>query len=300
MPRAAFPLALALLAAAAGARADDVDDLIRRANDLRRDGQDAEALALLERGWRASPSPRVRAQMGFAAQALGRWLDADVHLRAALAAPDAWVGEHRAIVEDALRTIGRHVASFEVRCDAPGATLHVDGLDPVALPLAAPLRVAAGVVRYEVRAEGYAPTRRESQAPAAMLTRDEVVLLPPGAAGVPAASAWGPQRAVAVATSAGAAAGVGLGVAMLLVRNAAADRWNAPACLAGDRTRAENCEPDRAAAETAGAVSAAGFAAGGALAVTAAVLWLTAPSSRGARAMLCGPGANGLACGGRF
>jgi hypothetical protein len=308
MPRFALAPTLALLAIAAEVQAQSADDLVRTAVELRRAGRDAEALAALEAAWRAAPSPRVRAQMGFAEQALDRWVDADAHLREALAAPDAWVTERRAIVEEALRVVEQRVGSFDVRCTTPGATLWVEGHPAMPLPLATPLRVNAGHLAYEVRAEGYATARRETVVPAGAITRDEVVLTTTSAAATltltptATASPWGPQRTWALVTTAGAALGLGVGVAMLISRNAAADRWNDPTCLRNDRTRAENCADDRDALETAGAVSVASFVAGGALAVTATVLWLTAPSARRAQTFVCAPDgvARGVVCGGRF
>jgi hypothetical protein len=300
MLRVTLVLTVALSMASVVVHADGLDDLVQRANALRRVGRDDEALALLERAWRETSSPRIRAQMGFAAQALGRWLDADTHLRAALASPDAWVNDRRAIVEDALRTVERHIAMFDVRCEVPNAILHVEGREALALPLSEPLRMEAGVVRYEVRAEGHVPARRTSQLSAGMLTRDEVMLVPTPPSHATAGTVWHSQRVVALATTVGAAISLGVGVAALFVRNVAATRWNAAFCLRGDRTRAENCEPERVTAERAGAVSAAGFAVGAALAITAAALWLTVPSGRRTSAVLCAPSTGGLTCEGRF
>lgn len=278
MQRPVLATTLALLAVAAEARAQSADDLVRAAVELRRVGRDADALAALERAWRVAPSPRVRAQMGFAEQALDRWVEADAHLREALAAPDAWVTERRAIVEDALRAVEQRVASFDVRCATPGATLWIDGRPVGALPLAAPLRLRAGHVGYEVRASGHEAARRESVLPAATITRDEVVLTPLGGVGY----GWGPRHSWALVSTVGAALGIGVGVVTFVSQ--------------------PNISDDRSATRTALAVSATSFVVGGALAVTAAVLWITAPSPRRERALLCAPdvAARGVACALRF
>src|SRR3982751_2270792 len=85
-------IAGALVGAARQARADDAEPLIRRGIELRRAGRDAEALEQFRQANQLAPSPRAAAQIGLAEQALGRWLDADGHLRAALAAPsDPWI-----------------------------------------------------------------------------------------------------------------------------------------------------------------------------------------------------------------
>jgi hypothetical protein len=96
---------------------------------------------------------------------------------------------------------------------------------------------------------------------------------------------------------------VGLGVTFLLVRNAAATRWNDDACLREDRSRGDNCLEDLTDGRAAEAVSVAGFVAGGALTILAALLWATAPSRPvEGLAVRCGPapGAPGLSCGGVF
>src|SRR6185312_3741828 len=65
---------------AAPARADDPDALIDQGLELREHGKDADALALFERAYSASPTPRAKAQIALAEQALGRWAAAEKDL----------------------------------------------------------------------------------------------------------------------------------------------------------------------------------------------------------------------------
>lgn len=66
--------------------ATSVDDLIHHGVELRRHGDDSGALLEFRRAYEAGHSPRAAAQMGWAEQALGRWLEADAHLREAMLA----------------------------------------------------------------------------------------------------------------------------------------------------------------------------------------------------------------------
>ncbi len=243
-------LAAVLLASSmVEAQARPIEALMRQAVELRRDGRDADALLLLQRAYRLDASPRVRAQIGFAEQALGRFAEAEVHLREALAAPDPWVIERRAIIDEALRVI---------------ATL-----------------------RREAR-----PTVTTT----ATTTTSATVAVSDDRRRVRRNLAW-------IATG-GAVLGLGVGTAMLVVRNAAARRFNDPGCLYYQRTRGENCGDDLSQGQTAEAVSVTGFVLGGASLVAAVVLWATLPRTPApARiALRCGPGPGelGLACGGAF
>jgi hypothetical protein len=93
--------------AAAGPESEDA--LIRRGLGLRKRGNDAAALPLLERAYTLAHSPRAAAQLGFAEQALGRWSAAELHVSEALWADhDHWVAKNRAVVSQALDTIRAH------------------------------------------------------------------------------------------------------------------------------------------------------------------------------------------------
>ena len=76
----------------AGAAGDEEDALIRRAIELRKQGNDRGALEELQRAYGIAQSPRAAAQLGFAEQAVGIWLQAEEHVREALGEPgDKWI-----------------------------------------------------------------------------------------------------------------------------------------------------------------------------------------------------------------
>jgi hypothetical protein len=259
------------------------------------------------------------AQIAFAELALGRWVDAEAHLTEAhSAATDPWIAEHRGLLEEAMRDVGQHVGSLDVRGNVAGAEVRVEGRRVGALPFARPVRVAAGTTTLEVGAPGYLPVRRSIVVAPASLTREAVSLLgldvPFGTPPPPALDDVRPppatphdvgatMRTLGWTAAGGALVGVGIGVAALAVRNDAVGRWNDNACLANGRTRLENCGDEQDTAVTMGAVSVAGWVTGAALAVTSAVLFVTAPSSAGrarAGSFGCGigPGDVGVTCGG--
>jgi hypothetical protein len=143
------------------ARADDADALVRHGLALRREHRDAEALAEFQRAYAAQPSARVRAQIALAEQAIGKWVEAELDLRAALdAADDAWIAANRAPLSQALRFVSSHLGSLVVECDVPGATILVNGERVGATPLNAPVRVVVGTALILVEADGYLPAER--------------------------------------------------------------------------------------------------------------------------------------------
>jgi tetratricopeptide (TPR) repeat protein len=99
------------------ARADDADPdlLIMRGLDLRRAGRSADALALFRRAYEVAPSPRTLGQMGLVESSLQLWVDAEVHLCAALATPnDAWVHRNRQFLDQARDRTKEHVGELVI------------------------------------------------------------------------------------------------------------------------------------------------------------------------------------------
>jgi hypothetical protein len=162
--------ALALVSAPLGAFAGTptVDDLIDQGLELRRqarglspDAQRAkleQALELLQRAHAQAPSPRTLAQMGLAEQSLGRWLDADSHLAAALASTDyPWIIKNRGLIEQSLAGVGRHIGRLLVQGSPPGASVYVNGQPRGTVPLPAPVQVAEGEASVQITAPGHQP-----------------------------------------------------------------------------------------------------------------------------------------------
>ena len=144
--------------AAANPANEEEDALIRRAIQLRKQGNDRGALEDLKRAYGIAQSPRAAAQLGFAEQAVGLWPQAEEHVREALGTPeDKWIRQNRATVEEALATIRAHIGRVLIEGGQPGAQVSVNGQSVGSLPLADAVSVAAGPVDIEVRAAGYAP-----------------------------------------------------------------------------------------------------------------------------------------------
>lgn len=160
------------------APSDRIGELVERAVEHRRRGEDAEALELLLEADRISSSPPLDAQIGLAEQALGRWVDAEVRLVSALSQDDPWIGAHRIPLESALERVRDHLGWLEVRCSVEGAGLFVQGVPVGSLPRTEPLRVAVGTAVVEVRASGHHAMRRAVTIEPRRLSREEIVLVP--------------------------------------------------------------------------------------------------------------------------
>ncbi len=126
------------------------------------------------------------------------------------------------------------------------------------------------------------------------------VVVPPGTArSEPSPWRWAGVAGVGI----GAAALVG-GVAAAVLRESHAASWNSADCLRNGQTRAGNCGAERDAANQAQGWSIAGFAVGGALAISGAVVWLWSGRATSTRALASrtalrcepGPGTAGVAC----
>ena len=180
--------------AAAGNPAADVDAMIKKAVELRHLGKDQEALIELRRAAAIANPPRLSAQTGFAEQALGLWAAAEKHLQEGLdQGADPWIAKHRTTIEQSLAFVRDHLATLDVWGSPEGAEILVNGEPMGTLPLASPLRVAAGTTQVSVRAKGFTPTLRTLELAPGSNERERVVLLaqevpPPGEATPPAAA----------------------------------------------------------------------------------------------------------------
>lgn len=175
---AALVLALTSLSAIALCKEPDDDEEIRRGVALRRDGRDIEALQAFQRVLARSPSPRARGQVALAEQSLALWLSAERDLNQALAeADDPWIRQNREALEQAARLVASKLAWILVK-SAPDAQLLVNGVVTPAGPDGR-IRVVAGEVVIEARAEGRAAATRRIQVTPEMTMK---VAIEPGAA----------------------------------------------------------------------------------------------------------------------
>ena len=169
--------ALTLSSAHADANAD-AEALIGRGIALRREGKDAEALDLFKQAAETSSTPRALAQMGLAEQALGRWVEAETHLKVALDHPNnPWITRNRDTLTRSLEAIGERLGSIELTCDVAGATVLMNGVPAGQTPLSEPLRAVAGTVVIEINAVGFHPMTRSLQVAAGSLARENVTLV---------------------------------------------------------------------------------------------------------------------------
>lgn len=136
------------------------EDVFERVAEMRRRGEDLPAARVLEGERQRSPSPRVSAELGLAYQGAGRSVDAERHLVAATRAEgDAWVDEHRAGLEVALRYVRASLGWAVVEC-AVGGEVRIVGGEGDPTGCGEPLRVGAGEQLIEVRAPGRQSVRR--------------------------------------------------------------------------------------------------------------------------------------------
>lgn len=173
------------------------DEAIDHGVALRKQGDDSGALAEFLRAYGLSPSPRARAQIGLAEQALGHWVDAEAHLQEALGElQDSWIAHYIEPLQTALATVRKHLGWIEVATNVARAALLVDGARAASLPMTHPARVVAGTVVIEVRAPGYVDVKRPVDVGAGTTTREDVTLVPVPIASL--ASYRGPTSPVAI------------------------------------------------------------------------------------------------------
>lgn len=130
----------------------ELEALISQANELRRNGRDEDAVALLRRAATLDQSPRTLAQLALGEQSIGRWPRSEaLFVRALTAQNDPWIERHRATLEAALAAARAHLATVDVVGGDPAAELWIDGESLGALRDHRQLRVAAGSVRIEHR-----------------------------------------------------------------------------------------------------------------------------------------------------
>ena len=136
------------LAGASRARAAErsEDDLIREGVEARRRRADSEAAELFERAYAIRHSARAAAQMGLAEVALGRWIEAEVHLNESLRARgDAWIKKNTQTLADTLERVRNELGTLDIMGNPAGAEIVIAGRPATIVGLAAePVTVRAG------------------------------------------------------------------------------------------------------------------------------------------------------------
>jgi hypothetical protein len=265
------------------------EELIAQGVELRKKGQDAEALALFERANSVRRSPRAVVQIALAHQALGHWRQAETGLIEALGEnDDPWISRHRVHLEESLAVVQAHLCSLQVESNIDGAEVWIGGELSGRFPLDRPLRVVAGDLDVEVRATGF-PTIRQtmhvegkSQAHATF-----TFALPPAPTAEPPKKTSEDERtplehpssgirAVAWISLAGAGGLALVGGAGLATREAEAQIWNDDARCGpmGGQSRADRCGTNRDIGNTALTVAIVAFVTSGVAAAVSGALFL--------------------------
>ncbi|HET6148905.1 MAG TPA: PEGA domain-containing protein [Polyangia bacterium] len=163
-------------AAKAGSE-EPAEKLLRHGIELRKSGNDEQALEAFRAAYALRPTPRARAQVGLAEQALGRWVDAERDLMGAFEPPgDPWIVKNSAVLRGALAAIRHHLGSLQVVGSPAGAHVRVDDREVGVLPLARPVRVTAGQVVVSVSAPGHIEVSRKVDVVADHLAREAFTL----------------------------------------------------------------------------------------------------------------------------
>jgi len=289
-----------LLLSAAGARADDgeAESLIVKGLELREKGRDEEALALFKKAYAKTPSPRARAQVALAEQALGMWVAAEADLVAALSSEsDAWIAKNKAALEGALGVIRRHVGGIEVR-GADGAEVRIDGVVAGTAQAGNALRVEAGKRTLEVRQKGFQSTTRAIEIPPGGVARETVTLVAvstneDGTAPTPPRERdrdhnddpGQGQRLLGWAFIGTGGALLVTGAVGLLVRKGIVDDYNTN-CPGLGASQPAGCDDKVESARTWLTVSIVSLVAGGVFALGGTALMVTAPSAEKKNAWL--------------
>ncbi len=309
-----------ILVTASAAHAGTPAELVKEGVALREKGDDKGALEKFREADTAAPSGEAKAQMALAEQALGRWTDAELHLKAALDdGSNAFVKRNRKALEGALETIGKHLATISLVDLPEGSLVAVDDKDfAAALPS---YRVSNGVHRFRIRKTGFADTPNDVNCDAGQTCRESVTLLPQVVldAGHPVGSGNGSGNGVMPAPQAPQntwmkPVGItlaGVGVVGLGIGVFAHARFEHFASEANKRENgyvdgvctAKACEEAAKEARSYKVPRAVGYIAGGALFATGAALFLLAPSTKEApkgASVRCAPTLGGLGCAGTF
>ncbi len=329
---ACLSVALQLVVSAAFAQPHSDDTAgthVRRGVELRRLGNDEAALAEFQRAQAVEASPRILAQIGLALQALGRWPEAEEATLAALSDDsDAWVEEHRELLRESLAAAQHHLGWMIVDCNVGGAELLINGRPAGKLPLDGPVRVIAGEVVLQVKANGYEPVLRKIDVLEGSRAREAVTLVqsqPPSVTDRDPASAGPPIRAPLAKAPAtvlpldlgnsrrmtvgwvtfgvgGTLAAGGLAAAAISAVYTA--RYNDDSrCFVWPQTRDQRCGADRGIVETTRVTAIVALATSAIAVGAGAFLLATTPprqigSAKGAVACRLAPGFVG--CTGRF
>jgi hypothetical protein len=133
---------------------DSQESLIRQGVELRKRGNDQKAEEYFRSAYQLAATPRAAAQLGLVEFALDRFDEAQGHLSEALATHDAWVDEHRKILEESRAEVRKHLVQLEIVGAPPRATIAVGAGPQSPLPADGKLWLAPGAISLRIKAPG--------------------------------------------------------------------------------------------------------------------------------------------------
>jgi len=311
-------VALCLVSSGAIAQSGpDPERLIRDGVALRKQGEDAKAHGYFQRAHDLAGTPRTAAQLGLCDLAVGRWLDADVHLSEALDSTDPWVDNQRSALDQGRSKARVRLGKIAISGAAPGALVTATGRPTAKLAADALVWVAPGAIHVKLEAPGYRsveqdvtvaegaratvevqmpPVHRDPPPPSEVAPRVTNELVSPDyASPTPQpslrhnerprrdASAW---RTPVLWTAAGlGVAMLGFGIYETLEFNSRIDAFNDPKRmpLCGDTNGhiagGMDCERFATEGDRAKVLAVVGYAGAGVLGLTALIVGLTGGSS---------------------
>ncbi len=299
-----------------GAANSDVEPLVQEGIELRQAGNDEAALTIFLRALEENPdSVRIQAHVALAAQATGRWLEADRYLREVFRhAQDPYVKRHRDALNRAQEIVDARIGSLSIEGSPDGAEVRLNGRVIGTLPFTEPARVLAGSYTLEVVADGYFSETRSLVIEGGMNAREHFELNKGTKRDIQAAA----QESAGAQDTPGLSRGVKWGIAMsslsvaalsgalvaYFVRENRAERWNDDSrCLAPGRTRGDVCGDERDGAERAERAAIASMALAGAFAAAAIVSFTVGKNDKEraeGQATSCGVGLGQVSCRGHF
>lgn len=331
-----FGTAAAVLSVSSTASAQEsaeVEAILKRGIQLRRDGQDEAALAVFQEAEAQAPnSVRVLLHVATAAQAASKWLLADEYLKKADSHNnDPYYIRYRAEIDEVRSTTAQRVGHFRAVGEPGGAEVILNGQVVGTLPMENPKTLEAGTYVLEVNKPGFFRLRRPLSIPGGVLTRETVELnertgtgpdpTDDNGAGAPAEppSFWASSGMTWTLAGVAAAAGITSGVSFFL-RERAADHWNDDSrCLSSSPTdqnarREELCGDVRNDIDMAEQVGIVSGVVGIAFAGAALTHWIATgasqpeadssarhePKSKSTGSVQCSPGLLNVVCSGTF
>ena len=147
---------LAATPARAASDAEQAEALIREGVKLRAQDAAARALPLFENAYQISRGPRTAAQLGLCELELGYFVEAERHLGEALASPEhPWVAKNKGTLKKPLETARANIGELTLTVSPATAEVLLNHKPIEKAQLAAPIRLARGIVDVEMRATGY-------------------------------------------------------------------------------------------------------------------------------------------------